>query len=111
MKDINLNWKYETEMEHKKWLSEIPFISFPSDWQIQISPPFGGAVIRFRVKSGKAHISIYLDCYDNLGYVGEPYWEIYPDENGDNLRFLLNEINELIKAIQDSIDKTNKQEN
>lgn len=43
-------------------------------------PPFGGALVRYRVKdtaTGKT-VSVYLDCYDLLGYFGSPYWEVYP---------------------------------
>jgi hypothetical protein len=67
MKSSMLPYEYSKEMEHEKWREQIPFINFPSDWTIQICPPFSGAVVRFRVKKDKAHVSIYLDCYDNLG--------------------------------------------
>ena len=74
---------YEVEeiMEYRKWVGEIPFIKFPSDWEVQIIPPFGGAVARFCVKKGDKQVSIYLDCYERLGIFGEPYWEIYPYED------------------------------
>ena len=84
---------------------EIPFIPFEEGWIVQITPPFGGAVCRFRVKTSieqKEYVSVYLDCYDNLGYVGEPYWEIYPHE-GDCARVLMNDIGELLKVIGESL--------
>ena len=96
------------ELEEQKWckiVSEIPYIQFPNNWQIQIIPSFGGALIRFRVKKNESeNISIYLDWFDNLGCVGTPYWEIYPDKNGNNLRFLLNETDKMLRAIQKSLD-------
>lgn len=70
------------------WLEEeehIPFIQFPADWKVQVIPPFGDAVVRFRVElpSGKRK-SVYLDVRSSLGYFGAdvnvptPYWEVYP---------------------------------
>lgn len=107
MKDYRLIYKYEEQMEHKKWTYKIPFLSFPSDWKLQIIPPFGGAVVRFVVKSKGASISIYLDCYDVLGIFGEPYWEIYPHDS-DVYRCSLNKTEDLIKNIQYAIDNYEK---
>lgn len=96
--------KYEHTMECRKWTNEIPYIKFPFNWEIAIIPPFGGAVVRFVVKQHEARVSVYLDCYDELGYVGEPYWEIYPSETQDNMRFLMKETDLLLEAIQKSLD-------
>lgn len=99
-----LAFKYEKQMEHQKWTEEIPYLNFPPDWQVKITPPFAGAVVRFRILSKGVMISIYLDCYDNLGNMGgKPYWEIYP-YNGDVYRCLLNETEDLLKNIQYAID-------
>lgn len=103
--NITLPYDYAVYMEHFKWGKEIPFIKFNPKWEIQITPPFAGAVVRFRVKYKNADVSIYLDCYDALGYVGEPYWEVYPDTTGDCFRCLMNETDLLLKAIQESIDE------
>jgi hypothetical protein len=91
-------YEYSAIMEHDKWMREIPYIRFPSDWEVQVSPPFSGAVVRFRVKKGKSDISVYLDCYDNLGFMGRPYWEIYP-YNDDTFRCAMNDTDGLIQAI------------
>ena len=99
-----LPFEYDVLMETYKWSREIPYIKFPSDWEIKISPPFGGATVRFRVRKGDAEISIYLDCYDRLGSMGVPYWEIYPNAEGEPSRFNLNDVDDLLKAIQESID-------
>src|SRR6056297_855581 len=99
MENHSLAYEYEKQMEHRKWINEIPYISFPNDWKVKITPPFAGAVVRFMVKSKNAKISIYLDCHDRLGIVGQPYWEIYPYD-GDVYRCYLNEIEVLIKNIQ-----------
>ena len=94
--------KYSQIMEHSKWLKEIPYINFPAEWQIQISPPFGGAVVRFKVKTDKANVSVYLDCYDTLGCYGEPYWEVYPHK-GDIFRCDMADTENLLNAIKHSI--------
>ena len=74
----------EKTYEYDKWKQEIPFINFPSDWGVKIIPTFTGAVVRFLVnmKDSDSSISVYLDCYDELGCFGEPYWEIYPYKDG-----------------------------
>jgi hypothetical protein len=103
--DYMIPHEYDSYMETRKWIDKIPFIEFPANWKIQIIPPFGGASIRFRVKNGKSYVSIYLDCYDNLGCVGEPYWEVYPYQT-DTFRCGLNETDKLISAIQEILNET-----
>lgn len=90
------------KFEAKKWLEEIPFIKFDKDWEIKIVPPFMGAVVRFRVKSGTKEISVYLDCYSVLGFASSPYWEAYPI-GGDTARFGLKDTEDLLKAIREEI--------
>lgn len=102
MKNYELIEKYEQIMEHMKWMEEIPYISFPFDWEIKITPPNVGAVVRFRVKKGDAEVSIYLDCYDNLGYYGSPYWEVYPYKE-DVFRCDMLDTESLLRAIGESI--------
>lgn len=88
--------------EWRKWAKEIPFIKWPSGWLIKAVPPYGGAVIRYLIKKPDGQeISVYLDCYCSLGFFTEPYWEAYPI-NGDTFRCGLNEIYELIDAIENS---------
>lgn len=98
----DIAYKYSDVMEHKKWLKEIPYIRFPSDWYIKVSPPFGGALVRFLIRKGDAEVSVYLDCYDMLGYVEEPYWEVYPYESGV-YRCRMNDTESLIESIKQSI--------
>lgn len=98
--------RYEIE-DKQSWREEIeviPFIQFPADWKIQVIPPFGDAVVRFRVQlpSGKEK-SIYLDSRHSLGVYGDPletYWEVYP-YRGDTARCGMNEIDDLLKYIGD----------
>jgi hypothetical protein len=95
-------YKYDEIMESRKWMNEIPDLSFPKSWKIRMLPPFGGAVVRFAVikPSGK-RISVYLDCYDNLGFMGHPYWEMYPGVSDDGPdRFLMNDTEDLLKALK-----------
>lgn len=92
-------WDVEADEKWREIAGEIPFIKFPADWTVAVIPPFAGALARFRVKlpDGREK-SIYLDFYDRLGYVGQPYWEIYP-VLGDVERCLLNETDKLLAAI------------
>ena len=82
----------------------VPSLNFKSEWDIKIIPPFAGAVARFRVLYKGKDLSVYLDSNDSLGCVGEPYWELYP-YNGDTLRFLMNDTEELMAAIEEEINR------
>lgn len=89
--------------EWEKWCKEIPQLKFKPDWEVQVIPPIVGAVVRFRVTKGKKTVSVYLDCYDNLGYFGSPYWEIYPDKDDNNARFPMGDTEALLKAIDKAL--------
>lgn len=89
--------------EWHKWMAEIPFIDFPAGWKVKIVPPFAGAVVRFHIRLPDMNdvVSVYLDCYQRLGfYSGFPYWEVYPYKS-DIGRCGINEVEELVKMIAD----------
>jgi len=96
-----LSCAMEKEFEWRKWSQQIPYLKFKQEWFVKITPPFMNAIIRFRValteKSEKS-VSVYLDCYDMLGIMGEPYWEVYPYE-GDVGRCAINQMDELFRMI------------
>ncbi len=95
----------EEIFEWDKWMEEVPYLKFPSDWEIKVVPPFAGAIVRFRVKKGNADISVYLDCYDILGCMGRPYWEIYPYSSEEyTFRCSMNDTDELLEAITIAIE-------
>jgi len=94
------------EFEWDKWREAIPFIQFKPDWKVKPVPPFGGAVVRFHVGHvihKKVWVSVYLDCYEILGSFPTPHWEIYPNENKDNERFDMNDVDGLLEGINKSI--------
>lgn len=94
----------ESKYEWRKWADQIPYLELPNTYKIKVIPPFGGAIARFIVSNGKKSASVYLDCYDELGYFGEPYWEIYPCVNGDTYRCAMDETEELIEEIVKSVE-------
>lgn len=100
---------YDETFESMKWAHELPYLQFPSHWQIKIIPPFLGATIRFKVKTASIlsneNVSIYFDAYNNLGYFGSPYWEIYPNDEGETARFALDEAEEMLKQIELALQK------
>ncbi|NMC60979.1 MAG: hypothetical protein GYA51_16600 [Candidatus Methanofastidiosa archaeon] len=102
----------ENIQEYTKWANKIPAIKFPADWKVQIIPPFGGAIVRFTVErdDSKNKISVYLDCYDRLGYVGHPYWELYPYK-GDTYRCGMEDIDELLDIIEYALGNKRKRLN
>ena len=98
--------EFDRAFETRKWIKKIPYIKFPADWEVQIIPPFSGAIARFRVNN---KVSIYLDVYDLLGCYGEPYWEVYPHKD-DVYRCKMAETDILIRAISESIEQQKQQE-
>ena len=107
-RDIDLTMtrhRIENEQKWREEIKHIPFIQFPSDWKVQIIPPFADAIVRFRVQiAGGETRSIYLDGRNSLGYwgkVGNYYWEVYP-YRGDVGRCDMEEIPELLRMIGDT---------
>ncbi len=99
----------EVAFEYRKWVEEIPWLDFPDDWKIRPIPPFSGAVARFLVKrtdTPEGHrVSVYLDCYGELGAWYEPHWEVYPGtEDGDTYRVAMNDTDELMESIGIGLD-------
>lgn len=96
----------ERTQEWRKWIEEIPYISFPAEWEVKIIPPFNRAIVRFIAKHKQTgrECSVYLDCYDELGCFGSPYWEVYPHDK-DVFRCPMDDIESLLKAIGESITK------
>ena len=107
-KDYDKVREVEKVMEYGKWSGEIPYIAFPSDWQVQILPPFAGTIVRFKIKKGDAIVSIYLDCYDRFGHYekpyGQPHWEVF-SQGDDVFRCDMEDTESLLKAITESIAK------
>jgi hypothetical protein len=100
----------ERREEWREWVDRIPYLKFHAAWEVRPIPPFSGAVARFQVKQGEAVVSVYLDCYEKLGFFGgEPYWELYPYDD-DVHRVGINESDALISAIAYSIEQQNKGE-
>jgi hypothetical protein len=104
MKDVIKRVEVERDYEYEKWTKEIPALNFNKSWDVKIIPPFGGAIIRFIIEKGDKKISVYLECYNELGVMNKPYWEAY-DFNDDPRRFLMNETTELLNYITNKINK------
>jgi hypothetical protein len=86
--------------EYEKWKKEIPFLKFQPDWEVKMIPPLGGAIVRFLIRRGKNHVSVYLDCYDRLGAMDKPYWEVYPHKDADTFRCGIKNTKSLLEAIE-----------
>ncbi|UFS81545.1 MULTISPECIES: hypothetical protein [Rhizobium] len=82
----------------------MPYIPVRGDWKVRILPPTMGAIARFHVMRGEAHVSIYYDEYCRLGGWNEGYWEIWPDADEDNARFGKDDADELADAIEKSLE-------
>ena len=100
----NRQAEIERVQKSSNWFNKIPFISFPKNWLVKITPPFGGATVRFRVKGAKdaREISVYLDCYKKLGCFDGPYWEISPYKNGV-CKVPMEDVDKLLTKIKESI--------
>lgn len=100
-------YKVEAAEGWRELIESIPPICFPTGWHVRIIPPFGGAMARFRVSldgNRDKEASVYLDCFDRLGYMKCPYWEVYPYK-GDCGRCLMADTVELIDMIAVSLSE------
>ena len=80
-----------------------PFISFPDEWKVAMSAPFGGATMRFSVvDKNDNHISVYVDHFAALGITEHPHYEIY--DGADTLRIPIENVDELIKEMKYRFD-------
>lgn len=110
MKDYETRFQIEQDEKWREWSNIIPEVHFKEDWNVKIIPPFGGALIRFRVIKNDNEVSIYLDVDDSLGFVGKPYWELYPIScssvscDTDTHRFFINDVDGLIDSISMYLD-------
>jgi len=103
------DWKviaaYEQMMDFNKWSPQIPNINFHEEWDVKIIPPFGGALIRFRVNE---RVSVYLDVHERLGYYGgDPYWEVHPVDN-DVARCDMKDVDRLMSHIEQALKETDE---
>ena len=91
--------RYELEASEgwREWASKVPAISIPPGATIQVVPPFAGAIARMYVHHNGLQASIYLDAFDRLGCMDEPYWELYDGEECH--RFLLDDAEGLEKCM------------
>ena len=92
-------YQYDVSFETNKWAKLMPELELPAGHSIKIIPD-GTAVVKFQVINTKNQkwASVYLDCYDLLGCVGSPYWEVYaPGEDCE--RFAMADTAGLIATI------------
>lgn len=116
--------KLKNELEHflelrlrlerfEKWREigeQMPAIPMKAGWLVTVLPPYGGAAARFLVqkKQDGPIVSVYFDAYERLGFFGsEAYFEIYPNVHGTEDRFGVNEIYEMVEAIDASLNLSN----
>lgn len=103
-----IRWKaasaWDDAFEARKWVPEIPWIRFPAHWRVKILPSHTGSVCRFLVETAGDAISVYLDCYDQLGNFGQPYWEAYPIDS-DTARVAMNDVDGLIAIIEKELTR------
>jgi hypothetical protein len=104
-------YDYDEKMKTRERSFEMPYLDFPSHWLVSIIPPFGGAVIRFRVRKkgyeGTDCVSIYLDMDNHIGFMEKPYWEVY-EVDGDCFRCYMSETDKLIEAIEQALSEIKK---
>ncbi len=104
----------EQFMEYGKRVNEIPSLNFRIDWNVQIIPPFGNAVVRFYITKDRKKVSVYLDCYWylwvywnlwnfwSIGTRWSPYWEVLAGSSTE--RFDMKDTKWLLKCIWKYLD-------
>ena len=107
MRDLNdmmIISKYESLQECRKWCGRLPAFNFDKKWDVQIIPPFGGAIIRFCIKYNDKQVSVYFDGYSELGYMVDendepvPYFEYY--DGTDCHRYYMHESEKMMDDIR-----------
>ena len=87
-------------------IDSIPWFDFGPGFLVKPIPPFGGAVARMLVSRKNDYgastetISVYLDWFGRLGAMDKPYWEVYPNEDGDNERFDLDDTRGVARCVK-----------
>lgn len=97
----NLTYSLEARRLNQEFGDQINFLEIPENLLVKAIPAFGGAVIRylFTDKLTKSkNVSVYFDCEDRLGYMGQPYYEIYLCNEPE--RFLVGQEKEMIEAVE-----------
>ena len=108
MDDMELELTRSKVESLEKWrdaIPQIPALHFKEEWEVKIIPPFGGAFARFTIDYNGNHISVYYDALSRLGYMPQPYFEIYPNDNGDCSRYYANETGEMMEDIDRLLKK------
>ena len=100
--------------EWGRWTRVTPALTSKEEWAVLMLPPAGRAMLRFRV-SLKDHpnlsdISVYLDVSDNLGSMGQPYWEAFPIGTPQGTaRYLMADTEGLLKCLNDELTRRKEQ--
>lgn len=95
--------RLEDEENWAEVTKNIPLLQFDKNWNVKITPPWGGAMVRFVVEYKGYWVSVYLDSLNRLGFYEGPYWEIYP-YGDDTYRVDISNGKGLMKAISDSLE-------
>lgn len=101
-KVLNMIRMVEAQTKSIQWGLKVPPIkNVPENISIKVLPPFGGAMVRFLVGNVETNrcVSVYLDCYDMLGSYGRPYWELYPNQEGDISRYPMEGLDDAMTEI------------
>src|SRR5271170_2353128 len=112
---FTISFAIEEKYENHRWRRELPFISWPVEWEVKYYPSMS-ALLRgiVRLKSDHSRrVSFYFDGYCNLGAMYDfgndgspmPYWEIFnvsdpllPSEDAGPQRVLMYEIDAFLKS-------------
>jgi hypothetical protein len=108
---VELQLQRDDIERREKWrdlMWTMPFISFKDDWEVAVTPPFSGAIARFRVRKrgskSQNAVSVYFDVYDRIGIENQPYWEVHP-VNGDCGRCYRDDVEKLLKMIEQGLSE------
>lgn len=102
---IGDRYKLEDEENWRDHVNDMPASEIRAGYKIQVLPPFGGALMRFRIIAPDNIVySIYFDVNGALGAMNVPYYELYPysldtDEKDDTKRYYRTEFNDILMDI------------
>ena len=98
-----------TEVDSKLSEAEVHYTlpSLPEWIETRVIYPFGMAVARITFtdkRNPNNGVSTYLDAFDQLGSMGQPYFELYPAVDGGTERFLVSEEPQLYERVIASLE-------
>ena len=88
----------------------VPYLNLPNDCEMMFTPTYlAQARFMIRRKANPSVVaSVYLDIFDNLGCIGEPYWEVWSERINETWRYVMKDVDALMVKVVEILDCVEK---